>query len=67
MCRCLERDVPTLGWLGHLCCCCVRAPQAVVTVHLDSAKYLAKQDIVGVGEQLQPCPHMHRSSSLRRA
>ena len=51
MCRCLERDVPTLGWLGHLCCCCVHAPQAVVTVHLDSAKDLAKQDIVGAGEQ----------------
>lgn len=50
MCRCLERDVPTLGWFGYLCCCCVHAPQAVVTVHLDSAKDLAKQDIVGVGE-----------------
>ena len=49
-CRFLKKDVPTRGCLGYLCCCCVRAPRAVVTVHLDSAQDLAKQDIVGVGE-----------------
>ena len=49
-CRFLKKDVPGRGCLGYLCCCCFRAPQATVTVHLDTAQDLAKQDIVGAGE-----------------
>ena len=51
-CRFLKKDVPTRGCLGYLCCCCFRAPQATITVHLDSAQDLAKQDIVGTGENI---------------
>ena len=49
-CRFLKKDVPGRGCLGYLCCCCFHAPQATVTVHLDTAQDLAKQDIVGAGE-----------------
>ena len=48
--RFLKKDVPGRGCLGYLCCCCFHAPQATVTVHLDTAQDLAKQDIVGAGE-----------------
>ena len=46
----MKNDVPTRGFCGYLCCCCFRAPRAVVTVHLDTAQDLAKQDLVGAGE-----------------
>ncbi len=45
----MKKDVPTRGFLGYLCCCCFGAPKAVVTVHLDGAQGLAKQDMTGAG------------------
>ena len=45
----LKKDVPSRGMLHYLCCCCTRYPDALVTVHLDSASGLAKQDFVGEG------------------
>ena len=47
--RFLKKEVPGRGCLGYLCCCCFRAPQAVVTVHLDGAQDLEKQDLIGAG------------------
>ena len=46
----LKKDVPGRGVLGYLCCCCVRPPRAVVTVFLDTAQNLHKQDLVGAGK-----------------
>ena len=46
----LRMDSPSRGCLGYLCCCCVRLPQAVVTVKLECATELAKQDMIGKGE-----------------
>ena len=37
--------------MGYLCCCCVKAPKALVTVQLDTAQDLHKQDLVGAGER----------------
>ncbi len=48
--RMLTADVPKRNPLAFLCCCCFPQPRAVVTVHLDSAKSLEKQDIIGAGE-----------------
>lgn len=45
----LKKDAPSRGMLGYLCCCCVRTPRALVTVHLDTAQDLQKQDLVGAG------------------
>ena len=41
--------MPKRGVLGFLCCCCYRAPTALVTVKLDAAQELEKQDLVGAG------------------
>ena len=41
--------MPGRGILYYLCCCCMRYPDALVTVHLDSASGLEKQDFVGEG------------------
>ena len=48
--RVLKYDGPRRGCLGFLCCCCVGLPQAVVTVKLECATELAKQDMIGKGE-----------------
>ena len=48
-CRELKKDFPTRGLLGYLCCCFWRRPQAQVTVHLEDAHDLKKQDITGAG------------------
>ena len=45
----LKKDVPARGMLYYLCCCCMRYPDALVTVHMDSASGLEKQDFVGEG------------------
>ncbi|KAL5506663.1 hypothetical protein EMCRGX_G008375 [Ephydatia muelleri] len=47
--RVLKYDGPRRGCLGFLCCCCVGLPQAVVTVKLECATELAKQDMIGKG------------------
>ena len=49
MCSYMKKDIPTRGFLGYLCCCCYGAPQSLVTVHLDTAQGLVKQDIMGAG------------------
>ena len=38
--RLLKKDVPGRGILGYMCFCCVGAPKALVTVHLDTAQDL---------------------------
>ena len=48
----LTRDIPTRRVLGVLCCCCWRRPHALVTVHLEDAHGLKKQDITGAGQSL---------------
>jgi len=46
----LSKDIPNRGMIYYLCCCCMKYPQALVTVHLDRATGLEKQDLMGVGE-----------------
>ena len=46
----LKNEVPERGVLGYLCCCCWKKPRAVVTVHLENAHDLKKQDITGAGD-----------------
>ncbi len=45
----MTKDTPGRGVLGYLCCCCVRSPQALVTVKVISAVDLEKQDMTGAG------------------
>ncbi len=45
----MKNDVPKRSPLAFLCCCCFPKPTSVVTVHLDSAQGLEKQDIMGAG------------------
>ena len=50
--RLLKNDAPGRGFLGYLCCCCFGAPKAVLTVTLDTAQDLQKQDVMGAGRYL---------------
>ena len=45
----MTKEVPGRGVLGYLCCCCVGAPQALVTVKVINAVGLEKQDMTGAG------------------
>ena len=47
----LVKDAPVRGMVGMLCCCCWSKPRAVVTVHLEDAHDLKKQDITGAGQR----------------
>lgn len=47
----LKKDVPTRGFFGYLCFCCWKKPQVLVTVHLEEAHDLKKQDLTGAGEE----------------
>ena len=49
--RQLMMDVPVRGVMGILCCCCWKRPRALVTVHLEDAHDLKKQDITGAGQR----------------
>jgi calpain-5 len=45
----LVKAGPVRGVVGVLCCCCWKRPRALVTVHLEDAHGLKKQDITGAG------------------
>ena len=45
----LKLDAPERGLKGVLCCCLWRRPRALVTVHLENAHDLKKQDVTGAG------------------
>ena len=46
----LVKAGPVRGVMGMLCCCCWKKPHALVTVHLEDAHGLKKQDITGAGQ-----------------
>ncbi|CAI8004166.1 Calpain-5, partial [Geodia barretti] len=45
----LKLEAPERGVMGVLCCCLWRRPRALVTVHLENAHDLKKQDMTGAG------------------
>ena len=62
--RQLMMDVPVRGVMGMLCCCCWKRPRALVTVHLEDAHDLKKQDITGAGQNTLLYHHTYTTVTL---
>ena len=62
--RQLMMDVPVRGVMGILCCCCWKRPRALVTVHLEDAHDLKKQDITGAGQNTLLYHHTYTTVTL---